>query len=176
MYYNSNFFLFLKSQIVFYLSYWLNALFFATRSQNNHREMESDSMIFQSRFCLVFITVEAKFIIQYISFMMIPLERSSCPCIKSVINVMKPEIRDTIIIRFHLLSFHCKRKTLMAKTLENSWTRWRWGTKSMPGMTAMIGRCEWWAGNSSSCPQYDIVKHASNDLTEVVRNSLLKNH
>lgn len=36
-------------------------------------------------------------------------------------------------------------------------------------MTVMIGRCEWLDENPSNSPQYDIMKHASSELTETVR-------
>lgn len=36
-------------------------------------------------------------------------------------------------------------------------------------MTVMIGRCEGYAENPSNCPQYYIIKHASNELAEMAR-------
>lgn len=34
-------------------------------------------------------------------------------------------------------------------------------------MTVMISRCEWSAENSSNFPQYNIMKHTLNELTEM---------
>lgn len=39
-------------------------------------------------------------------------------------------------------------------------------------MTVMIGRCEWSAENSSNFPQFDIMKHASDELTEMVHTEI----